>query len=77
MPAIKPGANTSFGQLKQIDAGVLHVGYAEAGPNDASAGSRVRTRRRMASRRGRSEPHVSRQGKLDCCSCERLCRCYG
>ena len=29
---IKPGANTSFGSLKQIDAGVLNVGYAEAGP---------------------------------------------
>jgi pimeloyl-ACP methyl ester carboxylesterase len=32
MPAIKPGTNTSFGPLKQIDAGVLNVGYAEAGP---------------------------------------------
>jgi pimeloyl-ACP methyl ester carboxylesterase len=29
---IKPGANTSFSSLKQIDAGVLNVGYAEAGP---------------------------------------------
>jgi hypothetical protein len=29
--AIKAGANTSFGQLKQIDAGVLNVGYAQAG----------------------------------------------
>jgi pimeloyl-ACP methyl ester carboxylesterase len=29
---IKPGTNTSFGLLKQIDAGVLNVGYAEAGP---------------------------------------------
>ena len=28
----KPGKNTSFGPLKQIDAGVLNVGYAEAGP---------------------------------------------
>src|SRR5208283_5728291 len=28
---IKPGTNTSFGSLKQIDAGVLNVGYAEAG----------------------------------------------
>jgi pimeloyl-ACP methyl ester carboxylesterase len=26
--------NTSFGSLKQIDAGVLNVGYAEAGPSD-------------------------------------------
>ena len=31
-PPIKPGSNTSFGPLKQIDAGVLNVGYAEAGP---------------------------------------------
>jgi len=28
------GTNTSFGPLKQIDAGVLNVGYAEAGPAD-------------------------------------------
>lgn len=32
LPAIKPGSRTSFGALKQIDAGVLNVGYAEAGP---------------------------------------------
>src|SRR5207344_1899223 len=32
LPAIKPGTNTSFGSLKQIDAGVLNIGYAEAGP---------------------------------------------
>jgi pimeloyl-ACP methyl ester carboxylesterase len=34
LPAGKPGANTSFGPLKQIDAGLLDVGYAEAGPAD-------------------------------------------
>ena len=34
LPTIKPGTNTSFGTLKQIDAGVLNVGYAEAGPAD-------------------------------------------
>jgi len=34
VPAIKPGTNTSFAPLKQIDAGVLNVGYAEAGPAD-------------------------------------------
>jgi len=28
----KSGTNTSFGPLKQIDAGLLNVGYAEAGP---------------------------------------------
>jgi pimeloyl-ACP methyl ester carboxylesterase len=32
LPAIKPGTHTSFAPLKQIDAGVLNVGYAEAGP---------------------------------------------
>jgi pimeloyl-ACP methyl ester carboxylesterase len=31
-PAIKPGTNTSFALLKQIDAGLLNVGYAEVGP---------------------------------------------
>jgi pimeloyl-ACP methyl ester carboxylesterase len=34
IPMIKPGTNTSFGSLKQIDAGLLNVGYAEAGPAD-------------------------------------------
>jgi pimeloyl-ACP methyl ester carboxylesterase len=34
LPAIKPGTNASFGPLKQIDAGLLNVGYAEAGPAD-------------------------------------------
>src|SRR5438445_5490729 len=37
MNTIKPGTNTSFGSLKQIDAGVLNVGYAEAGPTDGPA----------------------------------------
>src|SRR2546425_9668622 len=27
-------SNTSFGPIKQIDAGLLNVGYAEAGPAD-------------------------------------------
>ncbi|HEY9605465.1 MAG TPA: alpha/beta hydrolase [Allocoleopsis sp.] len=31
LPIIKPGTNTSFGSLKQIEAGVLNVGYAEVG----------------------------------------------
>jgi pimeloyl-ACP methyl ester carboxylesterase len=35
--AIKPGTNTSFAALKQIDAGLLNVGYAEAGPADGPA----------------------------------------
>ena len=30
---MKRGMNTSFGPLKQIDAGVLNIGYAEAGPS--------------------------------------------
>src|SRR5262245_54417811 len=34
VPTIKPGTNTSFASLKQIDAGLLNVGYAEAGPNN-------------------------------------------
>jgi pimeloyl-ACP methyl ester carboxylesterase len=37
IPKIKPGTHTSFGPLKQIDAGVLNVGYAEAGPADGPA----------------------------------------
>jgi pimeloyl-ACP methyl ester carboxylesterase len=32
LPTIKSGTKTSFGTLKQIDAGVLNIGYAEAGP---------------------------------------------
>jgi pimeloyl-ACP methyl ester carboxylesterase len=31
LPPIKPGTNTSFAPLKQIDAGVLNIGYVEAG----------------------------------------------
>jgi len=34
VPAIKPGTNTSFAPLKQIDAGLLNIGYAEAGPSE-------------------------------------------
>ncbi len=37
IPPIKPGTNKSFGSLKQIDAGLLNIGYAEAGPADGSA----------------------------------------
>jgi pimeloyl-ACP methyl ester carboxylesterase len=33
----KPGSNTSFAPLKQIDAGLLNVGYAEAGPANGPA----------------------------------------
>ena len=32
VPATKPGTHTSFASLKQIDAGLLNVGYAEDGP---------------------------------------------
>lgn len=31
-PTVKPGTHTSFSSLKQINAGVLNIGYAEAGP---------------------------------------------
>ena len=34
MASIRPGTNTSFASLKQIDAGLLNVGYAQAGPPD-------------------------------------------
>ncbi|OMQ42682.1 alpha/beta hydrolase [Ensifer sp. 1H6] len=37
LPDIKPGTHTSFVALKQIRAGVLKVGYAEAGPADGPA----------------------------------------
>src|SRR5258705_12867331 len=32
----KRGTNTSFASLKQIDAGLLNVGYAETGPADGA-----------------------------------------
>src|SRR6202051_1557973 len=34
LPQIRPGTNTSFASLRQIDAGMLNVGYAEAGASD-------------------------------------------
>lgn len=37
LPPITPGANTSFASLKQVNAGVLNVGYAEAGPTNGPA----------------------------------------
>jgi pimeloyl-ACP methyl ester carboxylesterase len=37
LPSITPRANKSFGPIKQIDAGVLNVGYAEGGPADGPA----------------------------------------
>jgi pimeloyl-ACP methyl ester carboxylesterase len=37
VPAIKAGTHTSFDSLKQIDAGLLNVGYAEAGPANGTA----------------------------------------
>jgi pimeloyl-ACP methyl ester carboxylesterase len=37
VPQIEPRTNTSFGPLKQIDAGLLNVGYVEAGPADGPA----------------------------------------
>jgi pimeloyl-ACP methyl ester carboxylesterase len=32
LPGIRPGTNTSFAPLKHVDAGLLSVAYAEAGP---------------------------------------------
>ena len=37
LPPIRRGTNTSFASLKQVNAGVLNVGYAEAGPADGPA----------------------------------------
>lgn len=37
LPAIKPGTNTAFATLKQVNAGLLNVGYAEAGPANGQA----------------------------------------
>ncbi|MGC2781620.1 MAG: alpha/beta hydrolase, partial [Bradyrhizobium sp.] len=34
LPAIRPGTTPSFAPLKQITAGELSIGYAEAGPAD-------------------------------------------
>jgi len=36
VPPVTPGRHASFGPLKQIDAGVLSVGYAEVGPADGA-----------------------------------------
>ena len=50
VPAVTPGASASFGPLKQVEAGVLGVGYAEAGPADGrpvllALGQKPRARR--------------------------------
>jgi len=37
LPMMKPGTNTSFASLKQINAGLLNVGYAEVGPSNGPA----------------------------------------
>jgi len=37
LPKIRAGANTSFAALKQIEAGTLNIGYAEAGPANGPA----------------------------------------
>ena len=37
LEAIRPGTNTSFAALKQVDAGVLNIAYVEAGPADGPA----------------------------------------
>src|SRR5437764_7081765 len=35
--AIPSASNASFGPLKQVEAGLLDIGYAEAGPADGPA----------------------------------------
>jgi pimeloyl-ACP methyl ester carboxylesterase len=37
LPDVKPGTPTSFSTIKQINAGLLNVGYAEDGPADGPA----------------------------------------
>jgi pimeloyl-ACP methyl ester carboxylesterase len=37
LATVKPGTNTSFKSMKQINAGLLDVGYAEDGPADGPA----------------------------------------
>ncbi|MGJ4882893.1 MULTISPECIES: alpha/beta hydrolase [unclassified Bradyrhizobium] len=34
LPAIRPGAGTSLGPIKQVKAGEISIGYAETGPAD-------------------------------------------
>lgn len=34
LPRTRPGAHTGFAPIRQVNAGVLNVGYAEAGPAD-------------------------------------------
>jgi pimeloyl-ACP methyl ester carboxylesterase len=34
LPAVSPGAHTSFASLKHVNAGILNIGYAEVGPAD-------------------------------------------
>jgi pimeloyl-ACP methyl ester carboxylesterase len=36
-PATKPATLADFGPVKQVDAGLLNVGYVEAGPSDGPA----------------------------------------
>ncbi|MFE9428334.1 alpha/beta fold hydrolase [Kitasatospora sp. NPDC006697] len=37
IPAIAPGTHTAFAELKQVRAGLLDIGYAEAGPKHGPA----------------------------------------
>jgi pimeloyl-ACP methyl ester carboxylesterase len=37
IPKMTPGSSKSFATLKQVDAGLLNVGYAEAGPQEGPA----------------------------------------
>ncbi|CAG2158566.1 Haloalkane dehalogenase [Cupriavidus yeoncheonensis] len=37
LPSARPGTHSSFASMKQINAGLLNVGYAEAGPVDGPA----------------------------------------
>ena len=52
-----PGASPSFGPLKQVDAGVLNVGYAEAGQHPAPAEQVHNAQRQQQRRRQAAEMH--------------------
>jgi len=58
VPAVRPGTNTSFAPLKEVDAGVLRVAYAEAGPAGGPPTRAGRRASRRTARRPRRAPHA-------------------
>ena len=62
VPAIRPGANTSFAAMKQIDAGPLNVGYADI--IDHSGNPRQAWRRNMSCTRSEDAKGVWCEGEV-------------